>query len=129
MHHRPEHGPLLLVWMLLRLRGTNDADDASSLLRCRQLGKRAVDLKCFVQMHLIARHSMYADDSMLSRIVRKTIYNQLGYMCNLFDGDGSCARYEGIYELLCELVSWSHIAKDFCSREGQYYIIIKYTNM
>jgi len=72
---------------------------------------------------------MYADDSMLSRIVRKTIYNQLGYMCNLFDGDGSCARYEGIYELLCELVSWSHIAKDFCSREGQYYIIIKYTNM
>ncbi|XP_016986154.1 nucleoporin Nup188 [Drosophila rhopaloa] len=117
MHHRPEHGPLLLVWMLLRLRGTNDADDASSLLRCRQLGKRAVDLKCFVQLHLVARHSMYADDSMLSRIVRKTIYNQVGYMCNLFDGDGSCARYEGIYELLCELVSWPHLAKDFCSRE------------
>ncbi|XP_052839879.1 LOW QUALITY PROTEIN: nucleoporin Nup188 [Drosophila gunungcola] len=117
MYHRPEHGPLLLVWMLLRLRGTNDADDASSLLRCRQLGKRAVDLKCFVQLHLVARHAMYADDSMLSRIVRKTIYNQLAYMCNLFDGDGSCARYEGIYELLCELVSWPHLAKDFCSRE------------
>ncbi|XP_017079209.1 nucleoporin Nup188 [Drosophila eugracilis] len=117
MHHRPEHGPLLLVWMLLRLRGTNDADDASSLLRCRQLGKRAVDLKCFVQLHLVVRHTMYADDSSLSRIVRKTIYNQLGYMCNLFDGDGSCGRYEGIYELLCELVSWPHLAKDFCSRE------------
>ncbi|XP_017054002.1 nucleoporin Nup188 [Drosophila ficusphila] len=117
MHHRPEHGPLLLVWMLLRLRGTNDADDASSLLRCRQLGKRAVDLKCFVQLHLIVRHTMFADDSMLSRIVRKTIYNQLAYMCNLFDGDGSCARYEGIYELLCELVSWPHLAKDFCSRD------------
>nr|NP_001246283.1 nucleoporin 188kDa, isoform C [Drosophila melanogaster]A0A0B4K859.1 RecName: Full=Nucleoporin Nup188; AltName: Full=Nucleoporin 188kDa [Drosophila melanogaster]AFH08037.1 nucleoporin 188kDa, isoform C [Drosophila melanogaster] len=117
MYHRPEHGPLLLAWMLLRLRGTNDADDASSLLRCRQLGKRAVDLKCFVQLHLIARHSMYADDSMLSRIVRRTIYNQVGYLCDLFDGDGSCARYEGIYELLCELVSWPHLAKDFCSRE------------
>ncbi|KAH8401738.1 hypothetical protein KR009_007585, partial [Drosophila setifemur] len=117
MHHRPEHGPLLLVWMLLRLRGTNDADDASSLLRCRQLGKRAVDLKCFEQLHLIASHSMYADDSMVSRIARKTIYNQVGYMCDLFDGDGSCARFEGIYDLLCELVSWPQLAKDFCTRE------------
>ncbi|XP_020805779.1 nucleoporin NUP188 homolog [Drosophila serrata] len=117
MHHRQEHGPLLLVWMLLRLRGTNDADDASSLLRCRQLGKRAVDLKCFVQLQQIVRHSMYADDSMLSRIARKTIYNQLCYMCDLFDGDGSCARHEGIYELLCELVSWPQLAKDFCNRE------------
>ncbi|KAM8711470.1 hypothetical protein ACLKA7_000590 [Drosophila subpalustris] len=117
MHHRPEHGPLLLVWMLLRLRATNDSEDASSLLRCRQLGKRAVDLKCFVQLHGIVTHPMFADDSLLSRIVRKTIYNQLGYLCDLFDGDASCARYEGIYELLCELLSWPQLAKDFCSCE------------
>ncbi|XP_064547907.1 nucleoporin Nup188 [Drosophila montana] len=117
MHHRPEHGPLLLIWMLLRLRGTNDADDAASLLRCRQLGKRAVELKCFELLHAIATHAMFADDSLLSRIVRKTIYNQLCYMCELFDGDGSCARYEGIYELLCELLSWPQLAKDFCQRE------------
>ncbi|KAH8407678.1 hypothetical protein KR222_010528, partial [Zaprionus bogoriensis] len=117
MHHRPEHGPLLLVWMLLRLRGTNDSEDASSLLRCRQLGKRAVDLKCFQQLHAIVTHAMFADDSLLSRIVRKTIYNQLCYLCDLFDGDGSCSRYEGINELLCELLSWPQLAKDFCSRE------------
>lgn len=119
MHHRPEHGPLLLVWMLLRLRGTNDSEDASSLLRCRQLGKRAVELKCFQVLHAIATHAMFADDSLLSRIVRKTIYNQLCYMCDLFDGDGSCARYDGIYELLCELLSWPQLAKDFCNREGE----------
>ncbi|EDV37352.1 uncharacterized protein Dana_GF11461 [Drosophila ananassae] len=117
MYHRPEHGPLLLVWMLLRLRGTNDADDASSLLRCRQLGKKAADLKCFAQLHQIASHSIYADDSIISRIARKTIYNHLGYMCDLFDGDGSCGRYEGIYELLCELVAWPQLAKEFCSNE------------
>ncbi|EDW02316.1 nucleoporin Nup188 [Drosophila grimshawi] len=117
MDHRPEHGPLLLTWMMLRLRGTNDADDASSLLRCRQLGKRAVELKCFVQLHAIVTHAMFADDSLLSRIVRKTIYNQLSYLCDLFDGDGSCARYEGIYELLCELLSWPQLAKDFCTHE------------
>ncbi|XP_023179391.2 nucleoporin NUP188 homolog isoform X2 [Drosophila hydei] len=117
MHHRPEHGPLLLVWMLLRLRGTNDADDASSLLRCRQLGKRAVELKCFELLHSIATHAMFADDSLLSRIVRKTIYNQLCYMCDLFDGDGSCARYDGIFPLLCELLSWPQLAKDFCNRK------------
>lgn len=119
MHHRPEHGPLLLVWMLLRLRGTNDSEDASSLLRCRQLAKRAVELKCFQLLHAIATHAMFADDSLLSRIVRKTIYNQLNYMCDLFDGDGSCARYEGIYDLLCELLSWPQLAKDFCNREGE----------
>ncbi|XP_034111624.1 nucleoporin Nup188 [Drosophila albomicans] len=117
MHHRPEHGPLLLVWMLLRLRGTNDSEDASSLLRCRQLGKRAVELKCFVQLQAIVTHAMFADDSLLSRIVRKTVYNQLAYLCELFDGDGSCARYEGIYELLCELLSWPQLAKDFCNNE------------
>lgn len=118
MHHRPEHGPLLLVWMLLRLRGTNDADDASSLLRCRQLGKRAVELKCFELLHSIATHAMFSDDSLLSRIVRKTIYNQLCYMCDLFDGDGSCARYDGIFALLCELLSFPQLAKDFCNRKG-----------
>ncbi|XP_017147680.1 nucleoporin NUP188 homolog isoform X1 [Drosophila miranda] len=117
MYHRQEHGPLLLFWMLMRLRGTNDADDASSLLRCRHLGKRAVDLKCFVELHSIVTHPMFSDDSLLSRIVRKTVYNQVGYLCDLFDGDGSCARYEGIYELLYELLSWPQLAKDFCTRE------------
>ncbi|ALC41498.1 CG8771 [Drosophila busckii] len=113
LHHRPEHGPLLLCWTLLRLRATNDAEDATSLLRCRQLGKRAVELKCFNIWQSIVTHPMFSDDSLLSRIVRKTIYNQLNYMCDLFDGDGSCARYEGIYELLCELLSWPQLAKEF----------------
>ncbi|XP_034478000.1 nucleoporin NUP188 homolog isoform X1 [Drosophila innubila] len=119
LHHRPEHGPLLLVWMLLRLRATNDAEDATSLLRCRQLGKRAVELKCFVQLHAIVTHPMFADDSLLSKIVRRTIYNQLGYLCDLFDGDGSCSRYEGIYELLGELLSWPQLAKEFCNSEDE----------
>ncbi|XP_068144415.1 nucleoporin Nup188 [Drosophila tropicalis] len=118
MHLKTEHGPLLLAWMLLRLRLTNDADDPASLLFCRQLGKRSVDLKCFIEMHSILKHPMFSDDSLLSRIVRKTIYNLLGYLCDLFDGDGSCSQYEGIYDLLCELLSWPQLAKDFCSQDG-----------
>ncbi|XP_030380113.1 nucleoporin NUP188 homolog [Scaptodrosophila lebanonensis] len=117
LHHRLEHGPLLLVWMLLRLRGTNDAEDASSLLHCRHLGQRAVALKCFSQLQDIVNHIMFADDSLLSRIVRKTIYNQLCYFCDLFDSDGSCAQYEGIFELMCELLSWPQLAKEFCSQD------------
>lgn len=54
----------------------------------------------------------------MSRIARKTIYNQLTYMCDLFDADGSCAKHPFIYELLCELLSWPTIAKEFCNHEG-----------
>ncbi|KAH8292589.1 hypothetical protein KR018_009705, partial [Drosophila ironensis] len=117
MHHRPEHGPVLLAWMMMRLRGTNDAEDAASLLRCRQFGKRALDLRCFEQLNELVAHPMYDDDSLVSRIARRTIYNLLGHMCDLFDGDGSCARYSGIYDLLCGLVAYPQLAKDFCNRE------------
>lgn len=55
---------------------------------------------------------------MVSRIVRRTIYSLLNYLCNYFDGDGSCARHPYIYELLCELLSWPTLAKEFCSQEG-----------
>lgn len=56
----------------------------------------------------------------MSRIVRKTVYNMLTHMCNFFDGDGSCARHPYIYELLCELLSWPTLAKEFCADEGEF---------
>lgn len=54
----------------------------------------------------------------MSRIVRKTIYSLLTCLCEYFDGDGSCSKHPYIYELLCELLSWPTLAKEFCSHEG-----------
>lgn len=51
MCHDPENGPILLAWMLLQIRCCNAAENDEQLLRCRQMGKRAVDLKCFNYLH------------------------------------------------------------------------------
>ncbi|XP_075165428.1 nuclear pore complex protein Nup188 [Haematobia irritans] len=117
MFHHPENGPMLLAWMMLQIQHTDAADNEEKLLLCRKMGKRAVDLNCFKYMHDLVSSQMFKDDSMVSRIVRKTIYNLLTNLCDYFDGDGSCARHPYIYELLCELLSWPTLAKEFCSHE------------
>uniref|UniRef100_A0A1I8PXZ0 Nucleoporin NUP188 n=1 Tax=Stomoxys calcitrans TaxID=35570 RepID=A0A1I8PXZ0_STOCA len=117
MCHHPENGPMLLTWMLLQIQYTDAAENEEQLLRCRKMGKRAVDLNCFKFMHDLISNQMFKDDSMVSRIVRKTIYTLLTYLCDYFDGDGSCGQHPHIYELLCELLSWPTLAKEFCSHE------------
>nr|XP_036219125.1 nucleoporin NUP188 homolog [Bactrocera oleae] len=117
MYHNPENGPLLLGWMLLKMRFTKAIEDAEAFLPCQLMGKRAIDLRCFEYLHNLLTSSMFKDDSLVSRIVRKTVYNMLTHMCNFFDGDGSCARHPYIYELLCELLSWPTLAKEFCADE------------
>lgn len=51
--------------------------------------------------------------------MRKTIYDLLSYLCDFFDGDGSCSKYSFIYELLSELITWPSLAKEFCTKEGK----------
>ncbi|TMW39569.1 hypothetical protein DOY81_015351, partial [Sarcophaga bullata] len=117
MWHHPENGPILLSWMIMQIRCCNAAENDQQLLRCRQMGKRAVDLNCFKYMHDLVSSSLFLDDSLVSRIVRKTVYDLLSYLCDYFDGDGSCARHPFIYELLCALISWPSLAKEFCNNE------------
>ncbi|KNC21791.1 hypothetical protein FF38_03233 [Lucilia cuprina] len=117
MCHHPENGPILLSWMMLQIRCCNAAENDEKLLRCQQMGKRAMDLKCFNYLHSLISSPLFRDDSMVARIVRKTIYDLLSYLCDYFDGDGSCSRHPFIYELLCELLSWPSLAKEFCSNE------------
>ncbi|XP_053962764.1 nucleoporin Nup188 [Anastrepha ludens] len=117
MYHSPENGPLLLAWMLLKIRFTKAIEDAETFLPCQLMGKRAIDLRCFEYLHNLLTCTMFKDDSLVSRIARKTVYNMLTYMCDYFDSDGSCARHPYIYELLCELLSWPALAKDFCAEQ------------
>ncbi|KAI9576896.1 hypothetical protein GQX74_011319 [Glossina fuscipes] len=107
MCHNPEYGPLLLAWMFVKIRYTNASENDQQLLRCRQMGKRALDLNCFSYMHDMISNSIFKEDSLVSRIVRKTVYNMLCCMCDYFDGDGSCCKYPYVYHLL-NLVNYWH---------------------
>uniref|UniRef100_A0A1B0B5M1 Nucleoporin Nup188 N-terminal domain-containing protein n=1 Tax=Glossina palpalis gambiensis TaxID=67801 RepID=A0A1B0B5M1_9MUSC len=107
MCHNPEYGPLLLAWMFVNIRYTNASENDQQLLLCRQMGKRALDLNCFSYMHDMISNSIFKEDSLVSPIVRKTVYNMLCCMCHYFDGDGSCCKYPYVYHLL-NLVNYWH---------------------
>uniref|UniRef100_A0A1A9X3K7 Nucleoporin NUP188 n=1 Tax=Glossina brevipalpis TaxID=37001 RepID=A0A1A9X3K7_9MUSC len=116
MCHNPENGPLLLAWMLLHIRYTDASENDQQLLRCRQMGKRALNLNCFLYLNNMISSPIFKDDSLVSRIVRKTVYNMLSCMCDFFDGDGACSKYPHVYELLTELLTWPSLAEEFCSK-------------
>lgn len=119
-----EHGPVLLTWMLFNFQ-TPAGDDSAGIddelqqqqQRLRQYGSRAIQLGVFEYLHTMVRHAMYTDGSAVARIVRRTVYAQLTVLCDLFDGDGSVAQHNRVYELLAELLRTPALAKDFCGRE------------
>lgn len=57
--HHPENGPILLSWMMLQIRCCNAAENHEQLLRCQQMGKRAVDLNCFQYMHSLISSPLF----------------------------------------------------------------------
>lgn len=124
LHNNPEYGPILLAWMLLNFRIVSGECAESDMLKFRRYGAKAVHLNCFKFLEEMVCHSMYKDDTLVSKIVRKTIYDLLAYMCDLFDGDGSMAKQGSIYELLCGLLSWGHISSDFCAKEGELIFLL-----
>lgn len=117
LHQFPEHGPLLLVWMLFnfRIRTRLDDDDLSS--RYRQFGSRAIQLGVFEYLHALVIHPTFNDHSIVSRVTRRAIFNQLGFLCQLFDTDGSVAHYAKIFDLLSELFHSPSIAAELCRNE------------
>lgn len=73
MCYHPENGPMLLSWMLLQIQYTDAAENEEQLLRCRKMGKRAVDLNCFKFLLDLISNSMF-----------KVRVNAIVYKINLF---------------------------------------------
>lgn len=95
-------------------------EDDDNISKYQQFGSRAARLDVFNYLCTMIRHPMYADRySIIGRIVRKTIYNMLNELCDLFDDDGSMARHKDIFLLLSELLKTYSIAKDFIDRVGK----------
>uniref|UniRef100_A0A182Q2U3 Nucleoporin NUP188 n=1 Tax=Anopheles farauti TaxID=69004 RepID=A0A182Q2U3_9DIPT len=117
LHQFPEHGPLLLVWMLFNFRLQHTVEDEESTRRYQQLGSRAIKLGVFEYLHGIVSHAMFKDQSLVARIVRKSIFNQLGFLCQLFDAAESIAHHNSMYDLLSELLTSPTIATEFCKLE------------
>ncbi|XP_055385303.1 nucleoporin Nup188 [Condylostylus longicornis] len=112
----PEHGPLLLSWMLFNFRVIDSETDDIATRKFRQYGGKAVQLDVFNSFKNIVTHQMFEDDSLISRVARKTVYNYLNHLCELFD-DGSIGKHNGVYDLLSELLHTPLIAKHFVQNE------------
>lgn len=117
LHQFPEHGPLLLMWMLFNFRIPSHLEDDDVSSRYRQFGSRAIQLGVFEYLHALVTHRTFKDHSFVCRITRKAIYNQLAFLCQLFDSDGSVADHAKVIDLLSELISSPSIAADFCKNE------------
>lgn len=112
-----EHGPLLLAWMLFAFADATLLDDEDAQRKYRQFGTRATQLGAFGYLHAMIAHAMYDDKSSTANCFRRSVYNLLCLLCDLFDEDGTVARYPGAYELCAELLKTPAIARDFCADE------------
>lgn len=121
LYQNPEHGPILLSWMTMCMTSPTVQEDDDNILKYRQFGARAAQLGVFNYLFVMIRHPMYGDRySVVGRLVRKSVYNILNELCDLFDGDGSMARHRNIFQLLSELLKTYSIAKDFIGRDGEF---------
>lgn len=124
LYQNPEHGPILLSWMIMCMTSPRVQEDDDNILKYQQFGDRAAQLGVFNYLRTITRHPMYGDRySVIGRLVRKAVYNILNELCDLFDGDGSVARHKYIFELLTELLRTPSIARDFIARNGEQRIV------
>ncbi|KAJ6644260.1 Nucleoporin Nup188 [Pseudolycoriella hygida] len=118
LYQNPEHGPILLSWMVMCMTSPKIQEDDDNILKYQQFGSRAAHLGVFYYLTVMVRHPMYSERfSVIGRIVRKTIYNILNELCDLFDDDGAIARHKNIFQLLSELLKTYSIAKDFIGRD------------
>ncbi|XP_052860062.1 nucleoporin Nup188 [Anopheles cruzii] len=113
----PEHGPLLLVWMLFNFRLQHSVEDEDVTRRYQQLGSRAIKLGVFEYLHGLVSHPMFKDNSLPAKIVRKSIFNHIGFLCQLFDARESIAHHGKIFDLVSELLTSPTIATEFCKTE------------
>lgn len=119
MYQHEEHGPVLLAWMLLNF-GRQDLDDTVQK-RYRQFGTKALQLNAFEFMHLMVSHHMFSDlvGNRTALIVRLAVFDLLGQLCTLFDGDGSVGNHHKIYELFAEVLRTPAIGSQFVGDEEE----------
>lgn len=60
LHQNPEHGPMLLAWMLFNMQSiSGEVEDDELTLRYRQFGTRATHLGVFGYLHQMISHTMF----------------------------------------------------------------------
>ncbi|GAB0099084.1 Nucleoporin Nup188 [Sergentomyia squamirostris] len=114
LHQQPEHGVILFSWMLLNFRILLTSSDDELSLKYRRCGERAVKLRVFQYLTEMIREPMFRDMSLVAEIVRTSVYENLTFLCDLFDSDGSVGLCPGVFDLLTELLRTPVISKKFC---------------
>lgn len=117
MHHYPEHSPILLSWMLFKFLAKSNETTTDHYALFGKLGSRAVQLNVYNFLHQMITHKMFKDNSLCSKIVLRCIYDNLSFLCELFNADGSIAQQPKILDLFAELLKSPTIARDFCKNE------------
>lgn len=117
MHHYPEHGPLLLSWMLFKFAAKSSETTTDHYGPYGKLGARAVQLNCFEFLLTMMKHKMFRDKSLSSKLVSQCVYENLSFLCELFNADGSISHHSKVYELFAEVLKSPTIAKDFCKTD------------
>lgn len=113
LHQNPEHGPLLLSWMVMNFQLIDLRADNPEFQRFNQFGTRATKLGVFGYLQKMISHPMYRDQSLAAFIACRTVYNVLAFMCEIFDSDRVVVQHTNVIELLSELLKNPHIATIF----------------
>lgn len=117
MHHYPEHGTILLSWMLFKFAAKGNETTTDHFGPYGKLGSRAVQLNVFDFLQKMLSHKMFSDKSLTAKAVTRCIYENLSFMCELFNSDGSMAQHPKIFELVAEILKSPALAKEFCKSE------------
>lgn len=117
MHHYPEHGPILLSWMLFKFT-VNSENTAEHFASYGKLGSRAVHLNVFDFLLKMMTHNMFKDKSLTAKILARSIYSNLSHLCELFNADGSIAQHPKVFELFSEVLKSPGVAKEFCKADS-----------
>lgn len=117
MHQYAEHSPILLSWMLFKFLAKSNETSTEHYAAYGKLGSRAVQLNVYEFLLKMINHKMFKDNSLCSKIVLRCIYDNLSFLCELFNADGSIAQQPRILDLFGELLASPAIARDFCKND------------
>lgn len=114
LHQNPEHGPILLSWMLMNFQLIELRPENPEFQRFQQYGTKATKLGVFGYLQKMISHPMFRDQSPVALIACRTAYNLLAFMCDILD----CDQHKNIFDLLCELLKNPVIATSFFTKES-----------
>lgn len=115
LHQNPEHGPILLSWMLMNFQLIELRPENPEFQKFQQYGTKATKLGVFGYLQKLISHPMFRDQSLIALIACRTVYNLLAFMCEIFDSNRAVIQHKNILELLCELLKNPNIANTFNS--------------